>query len=78
MFLAFQLLEIVQDQGAAVVKGTGKQNIGVFFTTVAYFVFAIPICYYSAFKMDMGLVGIQLGSVVANIFLVICYNILIC
>ena len=45
MFLAYQLFETIQDQGSAVVKGTGQQGIGLFFTTVAYFLIAMPICY---------------------------------
>ena len=37
----------------------------------------VPIAYYAAFETDFNLSGVWLGPCIANIFLAICYNVLI-
>lgn len=58
MFLAYQFFEIVNDQGENVIKGTGKQGTGLFYTAIAYILLAVPTSYYTAFELEWGLTGV--------------------
>ena len=77
MFLAYQFFEIVNDQAENVIKGTGMQGTGLFYTAIAYLLLAVPTSYYTAFELEWGLTGVQFGPTVAAIFLAICFNILV-
>ena len=61
--------------GGDTIKGTGQQGKGAIFTAIAYIGFAIPIALYCGFSKGMGLSGLWLGPVAAEVFLTLVYNI---
>ena len=63
--------------GLSVVRGTGKQRIGAFITSTAYWLFGIPLSYLCAFKLDYGIRGLWYGPTFAVTYNTFWYNILI-
>ena len=47
------------------VKGTGKQAIATQISLLSYAI-GLPISYFAAFHFDLGIVGLQLGVIVAT------------
>lgn len=63
--------------GLAVIRGTGKQNVGAIFTLTAYLLLGIPLAYFFGLHQDLGTRGIWIGPTAACAYLTIAYNILI-
>lgn len=57
----FQLSDGVQATGLGLLRGLADIKIPTYITFMAYWVFALPIGYFLAFKVDMGGLGIWLG-----------------
>jgi len=63
IFMVYQLLTIFDDNGSAVIKGTGKQGLGLILNTFSTLLIAVPVALYATFKLDWGLQGIWFGPV---------------
>lgn len=64
----FQLSDGIQSVGLGVLRGLGDVKIPTYITFVAYWVLALPIGYYLAFKHDFGGVGIWIGLLIGLTF----------
>lgn len=47
------------------INGSGRQHLGAIFNIVAYYVIALPLGIFLAFKRSQGLYGLWVGQVVA-------------
>ena len=70
---AFQLFDGVQVVGSGILRGMGQTRPAALFNLVGYYVLALPLAYWLAFPLGMGLTGIWwglcLGLVVVAILL---------
>ena len=72
---AFQLFDGLQVVGSGILRGMGQTRPAAVFNLVGYYVLALPLAYWLAFPMGMGLTGIWWGlclglAVVAGLLLV--------
>ena len=76
--MIYQLFTIFDDSGASVIKGTGKQGVGLILNSLSTLLIAVPFSLYTTFKLDWGLNGIWFGPVCSEIFLATALNFVIC
>mmetsp|Transcript_7652 Transcript_7652/g.9210 ORF Transcript_7652/g.9210 Transcript_7652/m.9210 type:complete len:169 (-) Transcript_7652:100-606(-) len=77
VLLIFTLFDATQITSAAFIKATGKQCNGAIFTSSGYWLFGIPIAYYFGLHLQLGVLGLWIGPVVACAYLTLMYNVLI-
>lgn len=65
----FQIADGVAGSCGGSLRGMGNQHLGAIVILVAYYVLALPLGIYLAFKRDLGLAGLWVGQCVA-LFLV--------
>jgi multidrug resistance protein, MATE family len=60
----FQLSDGIQVVGLGALRGVNDTKIPTYITLFAYWIIALPLCYFLAFKMNMGVNGIWYGLLV--------------
>ena len=78
IFMIYQLFTIFDDSAGSVIKGTGKQGLGLIFNSLSTLLIAVPVSLYTTFKLGWGLNGIWFGPTCSEIFLMTALNIVIC
>jgi MATE family multidrug resistance protein len=58
---AFQLFDGVQVVGSGILRGMGQTRPAALFNLVGYYVLALPLAYWLAFPLGMGLTGVWWG-----------------
>lgn len=58
LYLKFALVDCFQIVGHGIIKGIGKQEVASYIVLIVLFPFNIPLCYFLAFKLELGLMGL--------------------
>ncbi|KAF3938031.1 hypothetical protein ABW19_dt0200424 [Dactylella cylindrospora] len=61
----FQLWDSVAATAGGVLRGQGRQRIGAWINLAAYYLFALPFSFFTAFKLGWGLIGLWSGVSIA-------------
>ncbi|KZT40355.1 MATE efflux family protein [Sistotremastrum suecicum HHB10207 ss-3] len=62
---SFQIADGLAGSCGGTLRGQGRQHLGAIFNIVAYYVIALPLGIFLAFKRSQGLYGLWVGQVVA-------------
>lgn len=73
-----QLADSVNVMEAGVLRGQGRQKIGLYLNLVAYYVVALPLAYYLSFSRGMDLPGLWAGLIAGVAFLAVSEFVCIC
>lgn len=57
---------------AGLLRGIGRQRIGGYLNLFLYYVVALPLCFYLAFSLELGLMGLWLGIGFAMVIIDVC------
>ncbi len=68
---AFQLFDGLQVVGSGILRGMGQTLPAALFNLIGYYVLALPLAYWLAFPMGMGLTGIWWGLCLALAFVAV-------
>lgn len=61
-FIAFnQMADSIGSTGGAILRGCGLQKTGAFLNTLGYGMISLPLGFYLAFRVNMGLYGLWIG-----------------
>ena len=77
VFLAYNIFDTIQIMGSSVMRAALKMGWGTIFNFIGYFICGLPLSWYCAFKLEMGIAGIWIGPTFAAAFLSITYNMMI-
>ena len=62
---------------SAVVRASGQQGKGALATMTSYWAFGIPLSYYFAYKLNLGVQGLWIGPTISVILITIFYQLII-
>ncbi|KXN71894.1 hypothetical protein CONCODRAFT_5315, partial [Conidiobolus coronatus NRRL 28638] len=63
----FQIFEGFSTIGGFLLRGQGRHNIGAIINAMGYYLISIPLGFFLAFKMSIGLSGFYIGMTVTLI-----------
>ena len=77
LFLLCNFIETIQLIGMSVMNATLKQRTSIVLNFIAFFMIGLPLACVFAFMFDMAVGGIWLGYAHAQLFLAVCFNMII-
>jgi hypothetical protein len=63
---SFQVVDGLAGSCGGVLRGMGRQHLGAAFNIVAYYILALPLGIWLAFRAEYGLQGLWIGALPSN------------
>ena len=66
-------LDATQVIQQGIIRGMGKIELGAAACFTGFYMIGLPLSYYFAFRMNLGLMGLWYGIIIGLVFLVVAY-----
>jgi MATE family multidrug resistance protein len=77
LFMIYVFFDTLQGVAVAAIKASGKQRLGAFVTSSAYWLFGIPSGSILVFKLNWGIEGIWVGMCVIGVYNTVMYLLMV-